>query len=107
MNLKMICHPRSKSRLIDAVLYIVRHGLRRNQEHGRFIHIVPEPGYPLRDEIGIQRSPPFAGSLLGEIGKDCLAWPDHAHEGRTIRILDEMIDRKSTRLNSSHLGISY
>src|SRR5579885_3083464 len=50
---------------------------------------------------GLQVSPPFGGTLLGEVNG---AWVDR-ETGRWRASL--RLDRKSTRLNSSHVSISY
>src|SRR5207249_8480297 len=46
-----------------------------------------------------------------EVGKDLNIWPDRPHiakiEPLAREVTDQCLDRKSTRLNSSHVSISY
>src|SRR5580658_4004752 len=51
VNFEMARCPRRESRLIDAMLHIVRHGLRWNLEERRLIHVVPEAGHAFAYEV--------------------------------------------------------
>ncbi len=79
VNLQMRGHPGRESRLLDAVLHIIGHGLRRHFEDRRLVHVVPEPRHSLAHKVAVQRAPPVARRLLREVGKHRLARPHHAH----------------------------
>src|ERR1035438_10808291 len=73
------------------------------------IHLVP--GDPILQMLGDSATPADIGALRHQYGLDQPLWAQYLHYwsgvvrgdlGSSIRL-----DRKSTRLNSSHLGISY
>jgi hypothetical protein len=51
MDFKVGRRAQAKAGLVDAMLHIVRHGLGRIGEYGGLVHVVPESGYIVRDEI--------------------------------------------------------
>src|SRR5256885_3853630 len=57
------------------------------------------PAEPQRLLVESQRLVPLPGGLVG-VGQV-------VHAGQRVRVLRPQLDRKSTRLNSSHLVISY
>ena len=95
VDLKMIGNARRKSRLIDAMLNIVGHRLRRHFEDRRLIHVVPESRHPLLHKILVERAPPFTRCLLRKVRKHRLPRPHHAHIRRPIRPLHKMIARRA------------
>src|SRR5579859_3416554 len=80
-----------KSRLVDSMLRLVRHGLGADLEEGRLIHVVPEAGNASGGEILIKRAPPVAAALLSEVGEDGRARPDDAGVDRAVGIVDEVV----------------
>ena len=77
--------------LVDAVLDVVRHGLGGDVEDGGLVHVVPEAGDAVVDEVFVERSPPFAGDLAGEVGEDRGAGPDDADVDGAVGIFDEVV----------------
>jgi hypothetical protein len=51
---------RVEAGLFDAVLHVVGHGLWRDLEDGRLVHVVPEAGYAVGDEVFVEGAPPVA-----------------------------------------------
>src|SRR6187402_195437 len=91
VDLRVGRSPLRKSRLVNTVLYVVRHGLARNTKDRRLVHIVPETGDAHGGEVLVERAPPCACRGLREVGKDRRPWPYLSNEGRTIRILHELV----------------
>src|SRR5205814_10440627 len=69
------------------------------------------PGFTLAKQVGaaVRDTPDLKLIVLAKHG--LVVWGDSAEEAyrRTIEVINQAadLDRKSTRLNSSHLGISY
>src|SRR2546430_13744824 len=64
------------------------------------------------EDLALQARPGEAGlQALGELGLADAGKPRHVHRNARLQAngdqLDEVLDRKSTRLNSSHSQISY
>ena len=76
---------------VDAVLHVIGHGLGGIGEDGGLVHVVPEAGYAVVDEVFIEGAPPFAAALLGEVGEDGGAGPDGADIGGAVGIFDEVV----------------
>ncbi len=83
--------PGYKSGLLDAMDGSERHGLAGAVEDGGLVHVVPEAGEAVGDELLVERAPPGAGLLLGEVGKDAGAGPDDSGEDRAVGIVDEVV----------------
>ncbi len=75
----------------DAVLDVVRHGFGGGVEDGGLVHVVPEAGDSVVEEVFVEGSPPLAGGVLGEVGEDGGAGPDGADEGGAVGIFDEVV----------------
>src|SRR5438034_8735557 len=56
---------------------------------------------------GGPRSAPLAGTGIAVAPPPGGDWPQWAHDPRQLGLADAALDRKSTRLNSSHTVISY
>src|SRR5699024_11877739 len=73
------------------------------------------PSFPTRRSSDLSKSfiaevmPPFPlyESLLDEAGRAAIGSIHNAYRGTAIDLCQEGLDRKSTRLNSSHVSISY
>ena len=50
-------------------------------EDTRFIHVVPETGDALGNEVRVKSAPPVARHILREVGKYRFPWPDVSHVG--------------------------
>ena len=55
---------RRKIVAVDPVDVVERHGLGRRLEHRRLVHVVPEAGEAVVDEILVERRPTRRASLL-------------------------------------------
>ena len=80
-----------KPGLLDAMLHIVRHGLRWHLKDCGFIHVVPEAGYAIGYKILVERSPPDPCLCLGKVRKNRGPRPHHTHVCRAIRQLHKAI----------------
>ena len=52
-----------EARFVDAVDHVVGHGLRGIAEDGGLVHVVPEAGDAVGDELLVERAPPVARLL--------------------------------------------
>ena len=83
--------PGYKSGLVDAMNGGERHGLAGTVEDGGLVHVVPEAGEAVGDELLVVRAPPGARLLLGEVGEDAGAGPDDSGEDGAVGIVDEVV----------------
>ena len=49
---------------VDAVLHVVGHGFGGVGEDGGLVHVVPEAGYAVVDEVFVEGAPPVRGCCL-------------------------------------------
>ena len=75
---------------VDAVDDVVGHGLGGVGEDGGLVHVVPEAGCAVGDEVFEEGAPPGAGGGLGEVGEDRGAGPDGADVILAVE-LDEVV----------------
>src|ERR1700692_2006188 len=74
-----------------AVLDVIRHGFGGNVEDGRLVHVVAEARDAVVQEVFVERSPPLAGDLAGELGEDRWTGPHDAGVDGSGRSFDEVI----------------
>src|SRR4051812_5779010 len=67
VNLTVSCCARLESWFVDPVFDVVGHGPTGSIEDRRLVHVVPEPGYSIMNELRIERAPPFSRALAGEV----------------------------------------
>src|SRR5438270_13224200 len=91
MNFQVAGGTSAESRLMDAMLNIVRHSFTGHLENRRLVHIVPKAGHALRDKIFVKTAPPGSGFLACEIRKNRRAWPNRADKDGTVVIFYEMV----------------
>src|SRR5580704_1025999 len=78
VNLEVVCRTRLEAPLINPVLHIIGHGHFGSVKDRRLVHVIPEPGYAVMNELRIERAPPFARALACEVGKHRRSRPDLA-----------------------------
>ena len=76
----------SGSSTADAVDYVVGHGFGGVGEDGGLVHVVPEAGYAVGDEVFVEGAEPGAGGGLREVGEDGGAGPDVAYVGLAVGV---------------------
>ena len=91
VNLRMGRVARGEVVTVDPVQIIERHGLGRRFEHRWLVHVVPEAGKPVGDEILVQAPPPVAAGAAREVGKHGWSRPHGRDVERTVRLADEMM----------------
>ena len=77
--------------LFDAVNAIEGHSLAGSVEDRGLVHIIPEAGNAVVDEILVETAPPVAGTSAGEIWKNGGAGPDDTDEFAAVGIPYEVI----------------
>src|SRR4030088_3593679 len=80
-----------ETRLVNPVLDVIGHGPLWSVEYGRFVHVIPESGYSVMNELCIERAPPFARALAGEVREDGWPRPDLADVDRVVGVLYEVV----------------
>jgi hypothetical protein len=80
---------------IDAMDVVERHGLAGTVEDSGFVHVIPEAGDTILNEVFIKTAPPLASLSAGEVGEDSRAGPDDADEFTAVSFLHKMIARLS------------
>ena len=94
VDLEMGGGARREAGLVDAVLRVVGHGLRGTTEDGGLVHVVPEAGNALVDEIWSRAMPHQSrGCFAREVGEDGFAGPHDADIDGAVGILDEVVAR--------------
>ena len=68
----------------------IGHGLGGVGEDGGLVHVVPEAGYAVVDEVFVEGAEPGAGGGLGEVGEDGGAGPDGAYVVLAVEF-DELV----------------
>jgi hypothetical protein len=74
-----------------AVLDVVRHSFGGDVEDSRLVHVVPEACNAVVEEVFVERSPPLASDLAGEVGEDRWTGPYDAGVDGAVGIFDEVI----------------
>src|ERR1700690_4207371 len=97
VNFQVVCGTWPESRLIDAMLYVVRHRQIWSMKNGGLIHVVPKARDPFCHKILIQSAPPLPARLLCELRKNRRPWPDCPDIRRAVRVLHKMV--------TSHTGV--
>ena len=78
---------------VDPMLYVVGHGLARTIEDRRLIHVVPEAGDAILNEVLEQTAPPLPCLRLGKVGKNRRPRPNLAHVDGAVRVLHKVVPR--------------
>ncbi len=78
---------------VDPMLDVVWHRLARAIENRRLIHVVPEAGDAILNEILEESAPPLPCLRLGKVGKDRGPRPNLAHVDRAVRVLHKVVPR--------------
>src|SRR5690606_41872165 len=81
------------------------HGVRHEKRLDAHVHEAVDAAWRIVGVQGRQHEVAGEGGLDGNRGR--LAIPDLAHQDHVRVLSQERSDRKSTRLNSSHVKISY
>ncbi len=83
--------PRSEAGLFDAMHGVERHGLAGSVEDRGLVHVVPESGDAILNELMVEATPPLASLGASEIGKYRRTRPHNADELAAVGLLDEVI----------------
>lgn len=81
----------SEAWLIDAMDAIEGHGSGGTVEYRGFVHVIPEAGNAVLNELLVEAAPPCASLGTSEVGEDRRAWPDDADEFAAVRIFYEVV----------------
>src|SRR5216684_12230 len=79
----------------DAVNGSQGHGFAGSVKDRGLVHIVPEAGNSVLDELLVETAPPLAPRGASEIGKDRRAGPDDTDKLAAIGILYEVVPRRT------------
>src|SRR5437868_2577163 len=82
---------RLESWFVDPVFDLIGHGPPGSVEDRRFVHVVPKSGNSVVNELCVERAPPFASALAGEVREDGGPGPDLADVDGVVGILDEVV----------------
>src|SRR5258708_8775818 len=93
VNLGMRGGASHEAGFFDAVNGIQGHRLAGYVKNRGLVHIVPEAGNSVLDELLVETAPPFARLGASEIGKDRRAGPDDTYELAAIGVLYKVVTR--------------
>src|SRR5216683_4888518 len=91
VDLEVVRCARLETWLVDPVLDVIGHGPPGSVEYRRFVHVVPESGNSVMNELCIERAPPFARGLACEVREHGRSGPDLADIDRVVGILYEVV----------------
>src|SRR5258708_19706433 len=94
----MFCGSGPEARLVDAVLYIVRHRQVVGLKNAWLVHVIPKTGEAFRQELLVERTPPIPGFFLRELRKNRGAWPNRSDISRPFTILHKMVSGETLLL---------
>ena len=93
MNLGVRGGAGGEARLFDAMDVIERHRLAGSVKDRGLVHVIPEAGNAILNELFVEAAPPVARLGAGEVRKDRRAGPDDADKLAAIRFLHEVVAR--------------
>ena len=79
--------------LLDAMNIVERHGLARSVKDRGLVHVIPESGDAVFNEVLVEAAPPVARLGAGEVRKDRRARPHDADELAAVGFLHEVVAR--------------
>src|SRR5580698_4424081 len=91
VDFKMIGNSFLEARLVNAVLGLVRHGLRGHFKERWLVHVVPEAGNTFVDKVCVECAPPVAAGFLSEIWEDRRSRPYDAGIDRAVRVMHKVV----------------
>ena len=95
VNLRVRGGASHEAGFFDAVNGIQGHGFAGSVKDRGLVHIIPEAGNAVLDELLVETAPPVARAGACEIRKDSRPGPDDTYELAAIGILHEVVPRRT------------
>src|SRR5258708_1147402 len=93
-----------EARLFDAVNGIQGHGFAWSVKDRGLVHIIPEAGNSILDELLVETPPPLTRAGAREVRKHRRAGPDDTYELAAIGVLYEMVARRTALIGGVALA---